>query len=363
MRRTPGLGIAMLLAAGTLALVALTPGTSAAGPYLNSSEPQCNGTDPRVLMCDDFEDGAWAETNCSGFRNGVKVTNNALNYAPNDGWCLDTDYADNFTVNNNFTVNVGAAGTSRAATSGVRVVSAGGQGMMASHGLPGDHTEIYIRQYIYFKSDYVGGHEKMLSIIPETTQSSGTNIITISYNFSGTGQYCLISYAYQTDGRVAEEGPGQDAWTCGADSGLLPPGIGKDSLGNTTPTGPRLIFQRGHWYYVEVHIRLNTITGTTANHDGLYDLWMDDCGTNGLGCTGPGTLRATYNKYKLWGPAQLNANGGAHIRGVWQENWSNNPVSLGTTYYDQYVVATRRIGPMNAGPTVAPAAPTALSVQ
>src|SRR5262245_49175420 len=50
--------VATVFAAVTfLALVAGPP--ASAHPYFNSSEAGCDGSDPNVLMCDDFEDGTW----------------------------------------------------------------------------------------------------------------------------------------------------------------------------------------------------------------------------------------------------------------------------------------------------------------
>src|SRR5437764_1153899 len=54
-----------------------------ADPYLNSSELQCNGSDPTVLMCDDFEDGDWAVSNCERPTESPGPSNPS-----NDGWCM-----------------------------------------------------------------------------------------------------------------------------------------------------------------------------------------------------------------------------------------------------------------------------------
>ena len=73
--------------------------------------------------------------------------------------------------------------------------------------------------------------------------------------------------------------------------------------------------------------------------EGIYELWMDDCGANGSECDGtPGTKRAHHSGLD-WG-----ANG-KKIGITWLENWGN-PASTGEQYYDQFVVATRRVGPM-----------------
>ncbi len=331
-------------------LTAVSP--TAAAPYLNSSEPQCSGSDSTVVMCDDFEDGDWAQTNCNGTRNGVQVTTNAQTYAPNDGWCLNVFASQDFAGTSNFTVTGGAVGTSRAATSGVR---SGTSGMMGNHGFPGNYTELWIREYIYFKSDYVGGHEKMFDFLPVNWNPGGGDIIALGYNTFGSNRFCWIPYKHQ-DGGLAGQGPSASSWICQNQSN----GTGTDTLGNSTPTGAPITWQTGHWYYLEVHIRMNT----ASNFDGHYNMWMDDCGTDGTACTGPGTLRAKHNGILYMTPADVSGGsyGSATIKGFWQENWSN-PSSSGTTYYDQIVVATRRIGPMGVGAAIPPAAPSQLSVQ
>ena len=121
-----------------------------------------------------------------------------------DGWCLSVFYLDDFLATNNFTVNVGAAGTRRAATSGVR---SGNSGMMGNHGLPADYTEIYVREYIYFKSDYVAGHEKMFDILPVSWNPGGGDIIALGYNYFGNNEFCWIPYKYQDGGRAGIPGP------------------------------------------------------------------------------------------------------------------------------------------------------------
>jgi hypothetical protein len=337
----------LLLITGTVIALGLMPETSLAASFLNSSETMCNGTDPTVVMCDDFEDADWAQTNCAGIRNGATITTDPRTYAANDGWCLNVFYPENFTGTNNFTVSGGAAGTARAATSSVRI---GNAGMMASHGLPGDYTDIYVRLYIYFASDYVGGHEKMLDFLPVNWNPGGGDIIALGYNYFGNNEFCWIPYKYQDGGRAGIPG---GAWMCQNKSN----GTGVDSMGRSTPTGAKLFWQTGHWYYIEVHMKLNT----GSNFDGKYDLWMDDCGTDGRGCTGVGTLRASYSDIKYWTPADV-GNYGGNTKGIWIESWSNPP-SLGTTHYDQIVVATRRIGPMGTVVSTRPAAPAGLTVR
>ena len=72
-------------------LLALGVPVALGGPYYNSSEPGCNGSDPNVLMCDGFESGKWYATNCD--------TSGGITNPSNNGWCW-TIYANPITPTN-----------------------------------------------------------------------------------------------------------------------------------------------------------------------------------------------------------------------------------------------------------------------
>ena len=55
--------------------------------------------------------------------------------------------------------------------------------------------------------------------------------------------------------------------------------------------GNDLSWTIGNWHYIEVRIKLDTPKG---NGTGIVQVWADNCGANGLGCTGPGTLRLSH---------------------------------------------------------------------
>lgn len=76
-----------------------------ADTYFNSSEPGCDGSDPTVLMCDDFEDGSWADR-CD-------------NSQANDGWCA-AEYVSPDPKGQRFgrCGSLGVGGTDCVATSG-----------------------------------------------------------------------------------------------------------------------------------------------------------------------------------------------------------------------------------------------------
>jgi len=295
----------------------LSIGEASADPFFNSSEPGCDGSDPTILFCDDFEDGDWAQSNCD-FLGGK-------NYSGNDGWCMTIYYPNlgggsaNGTNGAGFNPPAvpgyavcsgkGAVGTNCAATSAAR---SGSSGMMGSHNLNGGpYLEVYYRVYFKNLPGYVPGHEKMFGL----TTNAGTNyLLQMSYNTFGSNVMRSIPIQNQD---------------------LNPGGWQVQNQGNA------LTLQNNHWYYLEQHIKLNTL----GQANGVYEMWLDDCGTSGTGCTGAGTLRSRYTalQYRTSGDQDPNALIGA----FWLENWSN-PQSTGETHYDQMVVATRRIGPLGA---------------
>lgn len=303
-------------------LLGLGASKASADAYFNSSEPGCGGSDPSVLMCDDFEDGDWAQSNCD-----KPVGAGGIAYAPNDGWCMTIFYhnADGTTTDgtngNGFNPAVvpgyarcagdGAGGTRCAATSAARTSPApSSQAMFGSHDLNGGfYNEVYYRLYFKNLPGYVPGHEKMFGL---TTQAGTNYLLQMSYNPFGSNVPSSISMQNQ------DINPG--SW-------------------QSQNQGNALALVNDHWYYIEQHVKLNTL----GQSDGVYEMWLDDCGTTGTQCVGPGTLRARYPNmiYKTANDVDPNARIGA----FWLENWSNAG-SVGETYYDQLVVATRRIGPM-----------------
>jgi hypothetical protein len=278
--------------------------------FLNSAEPQCNGSDPTVLMCDDYEDGTWFVTNAD---------NGGPSDPQNDGW-RGTIWATD-PLNQNFARcgNKGAVGTNCTATTANRSLS--GKGGQAWHRLgpqtATNYMNIYHREYLQFLPGYKFGHEKW------------------TFYENGSTQFGLTQTPFSAD---------MFDWAQQNGSGCNPRCA--QNQGNALHMIP------GHWYYMETHLDLN---------NGLVEFWQDDCGTNGLGCTGPGTLRLRHT-----GLSWSNASTGccdAH-----QENWCPSPggagVCSGEVYRDQTVWATRRIGPMRSTSVdnSAPAMPTGAKV-
>jgi len=262
-----------------------------------SAERGCDGSDPSVVMCDDFEDGAWYRTNCD---------NGGVTDPANDGWCgnvfnpIDPPAAA-------VCGSAGAVGTQCAATSGFKSGQIGGQNM-ADHSFKNwdEYTEIYARYYYKAAPGYVWGWEKAM-----------------------TWNQCCAGIGGIKWGNL--HFPCNAAASCAPSFQLVAPELVMQgqNQGNT------LEFQPGRWYFIEIHVRLST---PVAQPDGVLEMWLDDCGTDGLQCTGTPTLRLRRTDVRYDRNSSLE-----RIGSLWWENWANPP-SVGTEYYDQIKVAT--VGPI-----------------
>lgn len=295
----------------------LTAPDAHAHMYFNSSEPGCDGSDPTIIWCDDFEDGAWVVTDCD---------HGGPSDPANDGWC-GTIYSTPDPQGTNYgrCGNLGAAGTSCSASK----ASTGARNEFGIHAFNvSGVTDFYYRYYYYADPGSYWNHEKMLGFGVPGGNANEWGFLDMA--FTGRQPSLYIN-------------PPEDAW-------------------QNQNQGSNLIFQGGNWYYIEVHLRLNT----PGSANGIYELWADNCGANGLGCTGAGTLRARHTDvmYRAAGNTQT-------IGTLWLLNWSPTaengaqaPYSSGDRRYDQIVAATRRIGPMANGtppPQGPPAAPVLLN--
>jgi hypothetical protein len=322
-----------------LCICAFTSASQAA-TYYNSSESQCDGSDSSVVMCDDFEDGTWY------------VTQDATASAPNDGWNGTIFNSPESPCPSTCTIvpagaavcgAKGVAGTDCAATTGV--IPSGywnnEYGNMADHSFaPADssYDELYARWYMRPSSDVQWG--------------INTKFFTVNCGVAGVGGICLGSMGTHFHDGGLDMCPVEDCSVRGYSNpqGTLSrqPYLHQNQ-GNFINVG---IDFPGEWYYIEVHVKLNTITGGVADQNGVWELWVDHCGTNGLSCTGSGTLRSQYTNVRWRG----DADSAKHIRSLWQEinHSDSNPALLPTErqintfiYYDQLVWATRRVGPMS----------------
>ncbi len=290
------------------ALVLLPVNHAFAAQYLNSAEPMCSGSDSTVLFCDDFEDGAWyyfsgtndyATVN-KGWKGEFGIWPDPLGLVHNYGRCLIDG------------LQGGAVGTGCSAES--RNTN-DGQGNQARHQFGPSATsvnEIYLRFYIYMAAGYNPTHHKLLSIGWGDAIMGEQHIIVDLRVFTspmdGTGCIMIGTFAPDRD-------PVNACWL-------------NQNQGNN------ISFATGRWYYLEYHLKLNT----SGQADGVWEMWADDCGANGLGCTGSGTLRTRYT-----GGAGLRE--GGQIKTILFEAWQGTAFS-GSRYWDQIVARTTRIGPM-----------------
>jgi len=106
--------------------------------------------------------------------------------------------------------------------------------------------------------------------------------------------------------------------------------------------GNNITMVTGRWYYLEYRVILNTIDV----RNGTFQMWIDDCGSNGLGCTGTPTLRESRTDvlYRGTGFGMFNGQIGGYFMDIW-----GNPSDGGEIRFDQIIVSkTGPIGFMGA---------------
>jgi hypothetical protein len=144
-------------------------------------------------------------------------------------------------------------------------------------------------------------------------------------------------------------------WDCSFDNyqnPLVGPGADGWCYLNQNQGNKLLVTPGTHWFYVEWHIKLNTFN----QRNGIWELYIDDCGTTGV-CSGSPTRRAFYDNVGWKGGSTFNGS----IGSMWMDIWGN-PADVGTLYFDNLVVATT--GPIGfVGSSGALPAPQNLRVQ
>lgn len=310
----PGTAVSGGNAIGALPTLTITEGAPATSAprhmYFNSLEPGAGsvGTNPNYLMTDDFSRGDWYLVDYDT----ASATGGFLQVA---GWGGNI-YENPITPPGAIVGGgVGLHGRPYAASSGYMDGTPGGRNM-AEHGFVGGTSvdEAYFRIYFQCQPGYVGGHEKQFDF----TRGFGTGqLVALSY-IQGSNVVNYISYLHQDDGVLSQPGNG---WM----------------TANQAPAVSPIV--NGHWYFLEMHVRLNT----PGTYNGLFEMWMDDCGTTGR--TGPATptLRTRYTDvlYRSAGESAV------HLGGIWIENWAN-PGSTGIEYYANIIVS--RTGPIGFAP-------------
>ena len=313
--------VGMSAAIGTLAVAP----QALAAPALNSSEPGCDGSDPNVLMCEDFDDGVWYSQHCDAQGHPT-----ASNPTPSNskGWC-GTIYASPITPANAAVCGgAGFGGTNCAATSGSLTGGVGGRNM-ADHAFVNFQgvSEIYVRWYYWASAGYQWSQQKALTFNSGNPGDGGIKFGNFSFR-------CAAGDGLSSTANITMGFP-----------------VPQDECAN--PNVSDISVTGGKWYFVEAHMSL----GTPGQSNGKFRLWMNDCGAAGV-CTGTPTLRMDRSniRYNRTSTSEL-------IRTLWWENWGNSTTgqgSIGTEKYDQIKVS--KVGPigfMGAAPTntVSPSAP------
>jgi hypothetical protein len=318
----------------TLLVVASAVGVLAVGspaiadPYFNSSEPGCNGSDPNVLLCDDFESGTWY------------VNDGDNRTAADRGWG-GTIYANPITPPGAILCGAGVTPFGNCAANGGPHNGGVGGRNMAGHlfkvgacGTDGSQTcgvdEAYIRWYMKWESGYQWSGEKNMNL----TKAAG--------GIFWGNVHC-------------NPGQGSRSSTCSLKFANYPV-----SSATVTQEQP-LSLQSGRWYFAELHMKLNT----PGQPNGQVRLWTNDCGVDGASCGASPTLRVNITNVNF--SNRLSTSDKLEL--VWLENWANNGDGVGSLgtgpYWDNLKVS--RVGPIGffgtsgpppTGSASAPSAPT-----
>jgi hypothetical protein len=265
-----------------------------AAQYLNCpSEPVFNSGDSTILMCDDFEDGTWYVNN-----SGQGGRKDPLN----DGWDGEF-FAPLDPQGYGRCGSLGAVGTNCTSTSGFRS-GARAEGIHFFAPNETRYNEIYHRFYTKFLPGYKFGMEKLVFYQHDENTDGQVGLLQTPFGNNYFSFFSMVANVYYDQNQ-----------------------------------GNLLRFTPGNWYYIEARVKLDTPKGSGT---GVVQVWADDCGTSGLGCTGPGTLRLSYSGLNI----RPSDSQGLGV--IWQENWSpsSGMTASGEVYNDQVIVRTQRIGPM-----------------
>ena len=318
----------LIVAFATIGVLTTGSPTAAADPnYFNSAEPGCDGSDPNVVLCDDFESGLWYSLNCD-------VANSSGGLLQTHGWC-GTIFADPVTpLKAAVCGSKGVMGTNCAATYGTHVPGSETENSvnMADHDLAPNHTSyanLYVRYYYKADPGFHWGAMKMVTFNNCCAGVPGIKWGNFSFN-------CAIGEATPT--------------------AYLTMGLAAEGICQAQNVGSDITIQSGRWYYFELHINLGSVGGS----DGVFEAWVNDCGTDGLQCQPPMTPTLRMRRADVaWGRTSTTD----LIGTVWFENWAN-PVNSGTDYLDQIKVATvGPIGFMSRSGARPPNSPSGLTIR
>jgi hypothetical protein len=232
-----------------------------ADPFFNSAEPGCNGTDPNVLMCDDFESpdalhllpagtgvGDWASENAD------VANSNGGTDSRTKGWAMRIRPGYPHSICG---PGVGGSGSNCAARS-ILQGGNGGNSALADHnfapstgaGRGTNYNEFSARFMVKFSAGYVANNnQKFITFNPCCANDGGIVHGGFGRNM-GDPQLCPFQSC-----NVLNEG-------------FLQQNQGVNFRPLSTP----------NWQNWEIHIKLNT----PGVRDGIFEWWANDCGTSGV---------------------------------------------------------------------------------
>lgn len=311
-----------------LILLLLVPSLSWADAYFNSASEDCTSSSTRPagwVFCDDFEDGVWYatgnDTGCTGGGN----PSSANCHADNDGWngCFDDSGSFSTTCRTPdppavshsggaSPCNVAGVGGSGYAACSTMTGGSGENSALAHHGLYNDqgYDDFYQRFYFYLVPGYTtGGNWKGFSFV------QGNFVGGVGAGAGPTHNITSLQFAPQwessNDGNRNPQSPTDasafmspnkvnasctatdDPWDCctGNNTGTC----------GTTSNAPTI--STGKWFFIEVH----AVNNTFGEFDGILEMWVNDCGTDGFtncvaGVDEP-TMVSRYTNLAWMGPA------------------------------------------------------------
>ena len=186
------------------------------------------------------------------------------------------------------------------------------------------YDELYIRWYQMWGAGYTwgnaGGEEKILTINENPRGGGGINFGNMRINSTDWETTALNT-------------------TAGAFYVLIPEeDVNRQSNIDSTTT------ESGVWYAIEVHVILNSANDVA---DGTLEIWRDNCGADGLGCTGTQTLVMQHTDIEWVGTTALpSTNFPDNFGAIWLENWSNGggAGAVGESLVDQVIISENPIG-------------------
>jgi hypothetical protein len=374
----------------------ISGGLGIGGQYYNSSEAGCDGSDPNILFCDDFQRDEAGAANPTWFvAGGIAVGNKGWvsyngtptvpravacgagmspfgNCAADMGRHIGGTSSSNYTCGATSVLNIDSTADLPSASGGVPPT-------------PGVDTN----------SPYRIGDANNDAFAITWTGKTPTSLtgVTVGRQFGGTCSATLVAPVYigqEGAVNIAEHGfapaagnvteaflrfyyktnPGYIygaekfiTWNPGnpGDGGIFFGDLGFNIAGLPTifgslgwydagsagnSTGGQNIspftMQRGNWHFIELHIKL----GTGSN--GIVEWWINDCGVSGLTCGAAPILRARYTN------VLVNFSNGSFLTRLWFEGWANFS-SIGNAYLAQ--VRASKVGPIGFVGTVQPPPP------